>query len=163
MTDRMPQWINDFVERMGLLWEAEGLPRIAGRIFGFLFIQAEPCSLDDLATSLDVSKASVSTDARRLETLGLIRRIGVPGDRRDYYEIAPDATLRIFDIRLEGFARLSHALDAVLEQPSLPAHVHTRLKHFDDAQRRILNVLQSLRSELHAYTALSSPPATLRP
>ena len=34
-----------FIERIGILWENEGLPRTAGRIFGFLFLQPEPCSL----------------------------------------------------------------------------------------------------------------------
>jgi DNA-binding transcriptional regulator GbsR (MarR family) len=162
MPEHLPGWMSEFVERMGLLWEVEGLPRIAGRILGFLFIQGEPCSLDDLASSLDVSKASVSTDARRLETLGLIHRIGVPGDRRDYYQIAPDAPVRIFDLKLQSFERLRHALDAVLDQSGLPSHVHDRIKHFDDSQRRILAVLKSLRSELHD-DAMSPPPATLRP
>ena len=38
-----------FVERMGLVSEADGLPRIAGRIFGYLLLTTGECSLDDLA------------------------------------------------------------------------------------------------------------------
>src|ERR671917_427148 len=99
-----------FVERMGLYTEAEGLPRIAGRIFGFLLVQPAPCSLDDMAQALGVSKASISTDTRRLEQLGLLERTSRPGDRRDYYRIAPDAFARSIDERLRRMRRFQDVL-----------------------------------------------------
>jgi DNA-binding MarR family transcriptional regulator len=83
--------VAEFVERMGLTLEGEGLPRIAGRIFGFLLIHADAYSLDDLAEQLQVSKASISTNARQLEEHGILERMSTPGDRRDYYRMAPDA------------------------------------------------------------------------
>ncbi len=73
-----------FVERMGLTWENDGLPRIAGRIFGLLLVTPGSCSLDDLAHSLAVSKGSVSTDALRLEQLCFLVSSSRPCDRRDY-------------------------------------------------------------------------------
>lgn len=76
-----------FVERLGLQVEAEGVPRIAGRMIGYLLLQDEPSSLDELAEELQVSKASVSTNARVLELMGYVERRSVPGDRRDYYMI----------------------------------------------------------------------------
>jgi DNA-binding transcriptional regulator GbsR (MarR family) len=74
-----------FVERAGLLWEADGLPRIAGRIVGLMIIAEEPLSLDEIADALGVSKASASTDTRLLERLGYLERMSKPGDRKDYY------------------------------------------------------------------------------
>src|SRR5215210_7020106 len=44
----------DFVDRMALALEADGLPRIAGRIFGLLLISDDCRSLDELATVLHV-------------------------------------------------------------------------------------------------------------
>ena len=76
-----------FVERMGLALEADGLPRIAGRIFGLLLVSEEPRSLDELAAELRVSKASVSTNARLLEHRGVLEQVSRPADRRDYYRI----------------------------------------------------------------------------
>jgi DNA-binding transcriptional regulator GbsR (MarR family) len=38
-----------FIETMGLTLESDGLPRIAGRIFGLLLVSEEARSLDDLA------------------------------------------------------------------------------------------------------------------
>jgi DNA-binding transcriptional regulator GbsR (MarR family) len=120
-----------FIERIGIMWENEGLPRIAGRIFGFLFLQAEPCSLDDMAAALGVSKASVSTDARRLEQLGLLERSGRPGDRRDYYQIAPDAAVRTLSMKLRGMERVRKTVATARELPGLPPRVRARFETFD--------------------------------
>ncbi len=88
----MTEHERDFVEAMARHFEAEGVPRIGGRIFGFLLLQDKPCSLDDLAAQLEISKASASTNARLLEQWALIGPTSVPGDRRDYYEAAADQT-----------------------------------------------------------------------
>ena len=65
------------------------MPRIAGRLVGFLMIHEGAYTLDDLAEALQASKASVSTNARLLEERGILLRTSSPGDRRDFYEIAP--------------------------------------------------------------------------
>src|SRR5215210_7376371 len=84
----------NFVERMGLVLEADGLPRIAGRIFGLLLVSEEARSLDDLASELRVSKGSASTNARLLEQRGLLERVCRPADRRDYYAVPPELFLQ---------------------------------------------------------------------
>lgn len=48
-------------------------------------------SLDEIARELQVSKASVSTNARQLEEHKFLERISEPGDRRDYYRMRPDS------------------------------------------------------------------------
>ncbi len=70
--------IQHFVERMGLMLEEDGMPRIAGRMFGYLLVHEGPFSLDELAERLQVSKASISTNARLLEQLGMLERISAP-------------------------------------------------------------------------------------
>jgi DNA-binding MarR family transcriptional regulator len=87
----MHEAVAEFVERMALTLESEGLPRIAGRLVGFLLVHPDAYSLDELAEHLQVSKASISTNARQLEEHGILQRISTPGDRRDYYRMTPDA------------------------------------------------------------------------
>lgn len=89
----------EFVDAMGRHFEAESVPRIGGRIFGFLLLQDGPCSLDDLADQLEISKASASTNARLLEDWLLIERTSIPGDRRDYYQVSADPA-RTLEFRL---------------------------------------------------------------
>lgn len=95
---------------MGLLVEADGLPRIGGRLFGLLILSDQPRSLDDLADALGVSKASISTDARRLLERGVVDRVTRPGDRRDYYRLAPDFYRRTLQHRLAKWARFGQAV-----------------------------------------------------
>jgi DNA-binding transcriptional regulator GbsR (MarR family) len=91
----MHEAARDFVERMGLHLEADGMPRSAGRIFGYMMLAETPCSLDEMAESLQVSKASASTNARLLEQVGLLERTIEVGDRRDFYRMRPDAWERM--------------------------------------------------------------------
>ena len=55
----MHEAVQGFVERMGLMMESEGLPRIAGRIFGFLLVHEGAYSLDELAERLAVLAAQI--------------------------------------------------------------------------------------------------------
>lgn len=105
----MHKAVEQFVERMGVMLEADGVPRIAGRIFGFLLVHPSAFSLDELAEQLKVSKASVSTNARLLEQLGVVERIAAPGDRRDYYQMGGDAwerMLRVAQRKWEAMRRV---------------------------------------------------------
>jgi DNA-binding transcriptional ArsR family regulator len=147
----------DFVESMGLFWESEGLPRIAGRLFGFLIVQSEPCSLDDLAAALGVSKASISTDSRRLEQLGLITRVGKPGDRRDYYVVDPNAPITSLELRLRGLRRAERSLD-LLDLSSLPPVVQQRIQRFEHAHDRIVRALEDVLEQIRSE---KFPPAPL--
>ena len=87
-----------FIERMGFMLEDEGMPRIAGRLLGFLMLEEGAFSLDQLAAALQVSKASISTNARLLEAHGLIERAGSPGDRRDFYRLGNDPWDRMLQV-----------------------------------------------------------------
>lgn len=77
----------EFVEGIGMYFQREHMPRIAGRMCGLLLLEGGPFSSTKLAERLDVSRASVSTNARFLTSLGCIQRVAVPGDRQDHYAI----------------------------------------------------------------------------
>jgi len=80
----------DFIEKTGLVTQAEGLPRIAGRVFGMLIYDGDVVSFGDLATKLQVSRASISTSIRILEERGLVKRLTKPGERQDFFQLAPN-------------------------------------------------------------------------
>jgi len=81
-----------FIEDFGLLFEESGHPRMAGRILGCLLISDPPyLSTTELADILQASKGSLSTMTRFLLQMGLIERVGLPGHRRDYFQIKSGA------------------------------------------------------------------------
>jgi DNA-binding transcriptional regulator GbsR (MarR family) len=73
-----------FTDRVAELFELEGLPPIAGRIFALLLLSEDARSLDDLSEELGVSKASASTNARLLAQIGVVESARRAGSRRDY-------------------------------------------------------------------------------
>lgn len=101
---------SEFIERMGIVLSDDGMPRIAGRIFGLLLVSPDEVSLDEIAWSLGVSKASVSSDTRRLEQRGLLERVSRPGDRRDYFRMRPDLLSNLMEYRLRRWNRVRDAV-----------------------------------------------------
>ncbi|WP_228035309.1 GbsR/MarR family transcriptional regulator [Oculatella sp. LEGE 06141] len=90
-----------FVEEVGLMFEIVGLPRMSGRIFGWLLISNPPQqSSSELAEVLQASKGSLSTMTRLLIQIGLIERVSLPGHRRDYFQIRPNAWTQLTKQRM---------------------------------------------------------------
>lgn len=104
-----------FIERLSLFAEGEGLPRIAGRIMGLLIVRQEPVAFDEIASALQISRASVSMNTRLLESRGVIRRVCRLGERRDLFEVVADVPSRL----LEGTLRRQRELRDLAAQ-SLP-------------------------------------------
>lgn len=120
--------VERFIEQMGLSAQADGVPRIAGRIFGYFIVHGGPVSFAQLAKELQVSRASVSTNARTLAAIGFIERVTRPGDRQDYYQLAQSPFLRL----LEGYMVRMRHMQTILAQANgaIPAEMvatHNRL------------------------------------
>lgn len=77
-----------FIEEMGIISQESGGARIAGRILGLLLVESKEMSLQQISERLNVSRASVSTNARLLAGRGVIRLTTHAGDRQDYYELS---------------------------------------------------------------------------
>jgi DNA-binding transcriptional regulator GbsR (MarR family) len=78
--------VRRFIEAGGNTTHAFGLGRLIGRMFALLYLSPKPCSLEDISTHLDISKASASMTIRQLEEWHAVRHVPVEGDRRDFYE-----------------------------------------------------------------------------
>lgn len=112
----------NFAEDVALYFEQAGLSRTAGRIFGWLLICDPPRqTMNDLVDGLHISKSSVSVATRFLIEVGLIQRISVPGERRDYYCIVEDVWHTMMQQRMSqlvAFRKLAEqGLDMLADQP----------------------------------------------
>lgn len=140
-----------FVEQIAVCLEAEGMPRVAGRLFGLLMISAEPQSLDDLAEQLEVSKASVSVNARYLEDRLKIERISLTGDRRDYYQICDDILERAIEDRAAKVRRLQQVIASARAGHTFKNDIVTaRLDMVNAAYEHILEANQRALDEWRA-------------
>jgi DNA-binding transcriptional regulator GbsR (MarR family) len=80
-----------FADGIGAAAATSGvLTQLQGRIFGLLYLQPQPLSLDDITDELQQSKSNVSVQVRGLVDWQLVRQVKVPGSRKDHYAAATD-------------------------------------------------------------------------
>jgi DNA-binding transcriptional regulator GbsR (MarR family) len=80
-----------FVDGIGAAAATSGvLNQLQGRIYGLLYLQRQPLSLDAICDVLQQSKSNVSVNVRALVDWNLVRQIHRAGSRKDHYEAATD-------------------------------------------------------------------------
>src|SRR5258708_8074702 len=80
-----------FADGIGAAAATSGvITQLQGRIFGLLYLQEEPLSLDEITDELQQSKSNVSVQIRGLVDWQLVRQVRVAGSRRDHYVAATD-------------------------------------------------------------------------
>ena len=156
----MARNIEEFIERMGLLWEEEGFTRIAGRIYALALVSPEPKSLDDIAETLKVSKASVSNDARLLHRLRLIERVSYPGDRRDYYQLTRDSIERSIETRIQRLEAFQQVLGSAVDLHIKDEEVSRRIEAHHLANQAVIDALREVATTLE--TSRTPAPARAR-
>lgn len=72
-----------------------GLPKSVGEIYGLLFVSPKPLAMDDLMQRLSISLGAASQGLRLLRSLGAVKVVYSPGERRDHY---------VADLELSKFA-----------------------------------------------------------
>jgi len=141
----------EFVEQVGVFFEAEGFSRTAGRIFGRLLLSEKSLSLDQLAADLGVSKASISTETRMLERRGALERTGQAGDRRVYYRVAPGLPVPTLELRLERMRRFSRLIGEARQGLRRGNPVtRQRLELMAEAHRYVVSTLGAALERWHA-------------
>jgi len=145
----LDEGIGRFIEQMGLSAQRDGVARIAGRLFGYFIVHGGPVSFAHLAEELQVSRASVSTNARTLAALGIIERVTRPGDRQDYYQLAESPFLRM----IESYIARMRAMQEILKQAdqSIPQDMtatHRRLAQMSDFYKVAVESNEQMLKEL---------------
>lgn len=67
-----------------------GITESIGRLYGALYFQEEPLTLDEMKEELGMSKTSMSTSVRSLMELKMVGKVWKKGVRKDLYEAEPD-------------------------------------------------------------------------
>lgn len=72
---------------MGSLW---GINRTMAQVHALLFISPEPLSANEIMDELQISRGNVSMALRELIAWGIVSRIHLKGERREYYMTEKD-------------------------------------------------------------------------
>ncbi len=62
-----------------------GVTPSIGRLYGILFFNDNPMTLDDMKEELQMSKTSMSTSVRTLTDLNMVEKVWRKGERKDLY------------------------------------------------------------------------------
>ncbi len=164
--DKGPRHLEEehFIEDMGLLFEQGGHPRMAGRILGCLLIADPPhASPAELAEMLQASKGSLSTMTRLLLQMGLIERVAVPGERRDYFRLKPGAWTQLVRQEVYEFSALrqitERGLDLLRDQDS---DIKQRLEDARDLFAYLEREYPILITRWEQERQAAAPPAATR-
>lgn len=105
-----------FVHRMGRILAAEGLPPVAGRMWAWLLVCDPPeQTAEEVAAAIGASRGSISGAGRMLEAGGLIERTRRSGGRRELWSAAPDAMIRVLDLRERQLRPTLDVLDRAID------------------------------------------------
>lgn len=131
--DEIAQIREEFIEKIGVIVQGEGLPRIAGRVLATLVYDGERVSFGALADSLGVSRGSISSSVRLLEDRQIIKRVAKPGDRQDYFEVTEDAFMNLIETAAMRARRAYKDIAGTLARlPLGEVGPHMRLKAYAD-------------------------------
>lgn len=122
-----------FAEEMGRAFEEWNLPRMAGRVWGVTIVTDDGAvSAQDLADRLHASAGSISTATRFLLQNGLIERVRVPGERREYFRFNPESRRAIFQQRIDAVSAMHRMFEGAMARFEDRPAAHERLNELHD-------------------------------
>lgn len=135
---------SSLAEHLGRIAAGEGLPRIGGRMVGLLMTARVPLSIDELARQLEVSRASISTNGKLLESLALVERVARPGDRRDYLRVSGgDPSMPLLALGLRRLRGMRWAVRMARGAAARGSQVRLRLRRMERLYDLMIGRLQS--------------------
>jgi len=90
MKESLVNAVESFAQDWGELSSYWGLNKVMGQLHALLLASEKPLTLDDMCERLGISRGNASMNIRALKEWGIIRKVRVKGDRKDYYEIDED-------------------------------------------------------------------------
>lgn len=79
-----------FIQTWGSLGAQWGINRTMAQIHALLMIMPDPLSADDIMTELNISRGNTNMNVRELINWGLVERILIPGERKEYFTAEKD-------------------------------------------------------------------------
>jgi DNA-binding transcriptional regulator GbsR (MarR family) len=79
-----------FISSWGAFGTHWGINRTMAQIHALLMISAKPLSQDDIMAELDISRGNVNMNIRDLISWGLVDRVLLPGERKEYFSAEKD-------------------------------------------------------------------------
>ncbi|MFB6251599.1 MAG: GbsR/MarR family transcriptional regulator [Halobellus sp.] len=154
--DAVQQAREEVIQALERSAEVYGLNQSYGRLYGILFFENEPLSLDGLVEESGYAKSTVSTAMQKMNRLHLVHRRAVPGEgKKVFYEAETDfwhviqkflqhEVRREIDVMTRALDSAAERLeDADGEQADVYQERIESLRTMYDRSERLLGILTS--------------------
>ncbi len=142
---------SEFIEKIGLMAQADGMPRIFGRMLGLFIWDGEAVAFGDLAEKLQISRGSISSSTRILEERRLIKRVAKPGERQDYFQLADNPYVKMVDYYIDGLEQAKSEIGRTLaEIPDEEQAVKARVQAYAEFYDLMSQAVSKLAADLKA-------------
>jgi DNA-binding transcriptional regulator GbsR (MarR family) len=125
---KLPEALQRFVLHWGDMGGQWGVNRSVSQIHALLYLSDKPLTAEDIADALGLARSNVSNSIKELQNWGLVRRVPVMGDRRDFFEAEADVWTIAAKIAAGRKEReidpALAALDACVEAAMMDKRVH---------------------------------------
>jgi DNA-binding transcriptional regulator GbsR (MarR family) len=141
----------ELIQAWGNLGYSWGLNKTMAQIHALLMISPKPLSTEDIMADLSISRGNANMNIRALLDWGIINRILVPGERKEYFKAEKDVWALSRQVVKERRKRELEPIMKVLKNLNeLPADgteetkemkkVVKDLKNFGDRSEQLLDV-----------------------
>jgi HTH-type transcriptional regulator, glycine betaine synthesis regulator len=132
--------VSDVIGRLIEFW---GFKRNMGRVWTVLYLSPDPLSAEDLRQSLQLSSGAVSMTLSELARWGVVRKVWIQGERKDFY--AAEVQLWRMISRVFNEREKSEVIAAIDEFEDALRHLDRLRKTAPDAATRARADLQHER------------------
>ncbi|WP_432412841.1 GbsR/MarR family transcriptional regulator [Rasiella sp. SM2506] len=81
-----------FISTWGTLGSLWGINKAMAQIHALLFVSPKPLSMEEIMEELEISRGNASMNLRGLMDWGIIFKVNVPGERREFFTSEKDVT-----------------------------------------------------------------------
>lgn len=155
--------LNEIKEKFILHWGEQGslwgINRTMAQVHALLFVSPEPLSANQIMDELQISRGNVSMALRELMAWGLVSRVHIKGERREFYTTEKDVWMMF---RIIARERKKREVDPTIEV--LRESVN-RLNQMPDAEgkyerEQIKNLLDFFETGVEVYKDLETQSPT---
>jgi DNA-binding transcriptional regulator GbsR (MarR family) len=155
--------LNEIKEKFILHWGEQGslwgINRTMAQVHALLFVSPEPLSANQIMEELQISRGNVSMALRELMAWGLVSRVHIKGERREFYTTEKDVWMMF---RIIARERKRREVDPTIEV--LRESVN-RLNQMSDAEgkyerEQIKNLLDFFETGVEVYKDLETQSPT---
>jgi DNA-binding transcriptional regulator GbsR (MarR family) len=81
-----------FISTWGALGSLWGINKAMAQIHALLFISPKPLSMEDIMEELEISRGNTSMNLRGLLDWGIVHKVNIPGERKEFFTSEKDVT-----------------------------------------------------------------------